>query len=96
MERKKRISSITRKDAVMRVLRGEHIEEVSRSVGVTVAELDDWRNKFIEAGTNGLKMNPAKSQASKYERVIGRLAMENELLKKKHSFANTPGISFHE
>jgi hypothetical protein len=67
----------------MRLLRGELIEEVSRSENVTVSDLSKWRDAFIKAGKDGLKKDPEKAMIGRYEREIGNLHMEIELLKKK-------------
>ena len=68
---------------VLRLLRGETLEEVSRDENVTVAELSKWRESFLEAGKEGLKQKPKTSKEVEYQQVIGKLQMENELLKKR-------------
>ena len=40
--------------AVLRLLRGEDIDLVSRELGVTAATLTLWRDTFLEAGEAGL------------------------------------------
>ena len=42
-------------DVVLRLLRGESIEDVSREVGVEVHRLAAWRDDFLESGKAGLK-----------------------------------------
>jgi len=44
-----------KRDAVLRVLRGEPLEIVSRELAVTAADLSDWRDAFLEAGAASLK-----------------------------------------
>jgi len=39
-----------KRDAVLRLLRGEDLDTVSRSLGVTAATLSDWRNAFLDGG----------------------------------------------
>ena len=40
--------------AVLRLLRGEDLETVSRSLGVTAATLTAWRDTFLVAGEAAL------------------------------------------
>jgi hypothetical protein len=39
-----------KRDAVLRLLRGEDLEMVSRSLGVTAATLTAWRDAFLAGG----------------------------------------------
>ena len=41
-------------DGVLRVLRGEDLQLVSRDIGTTAAELSRWRDSFLEAGAASL------------------------------------------
>ena len=41
-----RMSRQRKRDAVLRLLRGEDLELVSRSLGVTAATLSDWHDAF--------------------------------------------------
>jgi transposase len=79
-----RLSSKKKAELVLRILRGESIDEVSRSENVTMSDLTIWRDKFLAYGQVGLKKTPEGSAAAEYEQVIGKLQMEIELLKKKN------------
>ena len=54
--------------AVLRLLRGEDIDLVSRELGVTTATLAQWRDTFLEAGNQSSSRNrqgnPSKSAGS--------------------------------
>lgn len=73
-------------DVVMRLLRGEPIEEVSRQVGVEVHRLVGWRDEFLECGKQGLKAKRPRTEEDRRlaeaERKIGELTMENEILRR--------------
>jgi len=84
---KKRKSAKVKTQMVLELLRGKPIEEVSREYQVTVADLSEWRDAFIKNGEAGFKRRPENSKIAEYEQALGRLQMENELLKKK---GNTP------
>jgi hypothetical protein len=43
-----------KRDAVLRLLRGEDLETVSRALGVTAATLTTWRDSFLAAGEAAL------------------------------------------
>ena len=52
---KNRWSANKKLDVVLRLLRGEKLEEVSREVGVEAHRLAAWRDEFLDAGKEGLK-----------------------------------------
>jgi hypothetical protein len=68
------------------MLRGESLEELSRSLKVPVHELEGWRESFLRAGHEGLKVRPAdfrEKQLKEAQAKIGELTMELELYKKR-------------
>ena len=87
MAKKQRNSTKRKAELVLRLLRGESIELVSRECVVPVYELEGWRKQFLNGGENSFKKKPEfANKLAEYERVIGRMKMENELLKKKENF----------
>src|SRR3982750_3453135 len=58
-EPRRRMSAGRKRDAVLRLLRGEDLELVSRELGVTAAELSGWRDAFLAAGEASLRSRPA-------------------------------------
>lgn len=82
--REVRWSTRRKADAVMRLLRGEDLDEVSRELRVEVHRLASWRDEFIAAGTEGLKERPASPEDRRLkeaERKIGELTMDNDILR---------------
>ena len=73
-------------DVVLRLLRGEKLEELSREVGVEAHRLAAWRDEFLDAGKEGLKGRRATTAEDRRlrdaERKIGELTMENEIWQK--------------
>src|SRR6266545_675474 len=70
-------------DAVIRLLRGEDLDELSRELRVEAHRLAAWRDEFLAAGTEGLKASPTPPEERRLreaERKIGELTMENEIL----------------
>ena len=58
-----RMSRQRKRDAVLRLLRGEDLETVSHSLGVTAATLSGWREAFLAAGKASLASRPADGEA---------------------------------
>jgi transposase-like protein len=52
--RRRRMSAGRKREAVLKLLRGEDLELVSRELGVTAAELSDWREAFLAGGEASL------------------------------------------
>ena len=70
-------------EVVMRLLRGEDLESVSRAVGITAARASHWRAQFLAAGQAGLKSRATDARDEDHRRLqakIGELLMETELL----------------
>ena len=85
-ERRRRMSAKRKQSAVLRLLRGDDLELVSRELGVTVAELSAWRDAFLTAGEASLKTRPADGRDVEIGRLkakVGDLTMANELLEVK-------------
>jgi hypothetical protein len=77
------MSAGRKREAVLRLLRGEDLELVSRGLGVTAAELSGWREAFLAAGEVSLKSRPADARDAEIGRLkakVGELTMANELL----------------
>ena len=94
-ERRRRMSAGRKQDAVLRLLRGEALELVSRDLGVTAAELSTWREAFLAGGAAALKTRPADGREVEIGRLkakVGELTMANELLgaKVEHLEAGRP------
>src|SRR3712207_9552123 len=53
-----RMSAGRKRAAVLRLLRGEDLELVSRELGVTAARLSQWRGTFFVPGEAGVESRP--------------------------------------
>ena len=72
--------------AVLRLLRGEDLETVSRSLGVTAATPTAWRDAFLVAGEAALTTRSGAAEELESERLKGRLGealIERDLLREK-------------
>ena len=68
-----RMSRQRKSAAVLRLLRGEDLETVSRSLGVTAATLSGWREAFLAAGEAALSTKPASGEELESERLKAKL-----------------------
>src|ERR671918_2758912 len=85
-ERRRRMSARRKQSAVLRLLRGEDLELVSRELVVTAAELSAWREAFLAAGEVSLRSRPADARDGEIGRLkekVGELTMTTELLEAK-------------
>ena len=79
--------SVARKrDVVLRLLRGESAELLSRELGLPIFKLEQWRQKAEAAVDGALKEREADTAATELAAAmqrIGELSMEVELLRAK-------------
>jgi transposase-like protein len=73
---------------VVSILNGEtSIVEAARTHGLTVAEVEDWRDKFLTGAENALRTRPKDEDAVKDEQIkklkqkIGDLVLDNDFLR---------------
>lgn len=79
-----RWSLARKREAALRLLRGEPIDALSRELGVEIHRLEKWRDKALAGLDAGLKErdgDPVQDQLDAAMRRIGELSMENELLR---------------
>ena len=81
-----RMSRQRKSAAVLRLLRGEDLETVSRELGVTAATLTGWRDAFLAAGEAALTSRAATGEELESERLkakLGAALIERDLLNEK-------------
>ncbi len=82
----KRFSTRRKVEIVLRLLRGEDLELLSRELGVTAARLSLWREQFLTAGRTVLKKPPQDArdpEIARLQQKLGEVTMDNEFLQKK-------------
>jgi len=83
---KGRWSKKRKTEVVIRILRGEPLDSLSRELGVEIYRLEEWRDKALasmEAGLTRREGDPIQEQLDWAMKKIGEMAMENELLRKR-------------
>jgi transposase-like protein len=76
--------SVARKrNVVLRLLRGESVDALSRELGVEMYRLEKWREKGLSGIDTALKEregDPLQAELDAAMKRVGELTMENELL----------------
>jgi|SRR3972149_1575444 len=75
-----------KKEVVLRLLRGEPIDALSRELGIEAYRLEKWQRKALQGVEAALKErggDPGAAELDSAMRRIGELTMENELLRYK-------------
>jgi len=82
----KRWSTGRKKAVVLRLLRGESVDAISRELSVPIYKLEQWRDRALAGIDTGLKErgnDPLERQLDDAKRRIGELVMEVEILQKE-------------
>ncbi len=81
-----RWSAARKREVVLRLMRGESAELLSRELGLPIVKLEQWRQRAEAALEGALKereTDQAEGQLAAAMQRIGELTMENELLRAK-------------
>jgi hypothetical protein len=85
-EKPQRFSATKKTEVVLRLLRGEDLDLLSRELGIPAARLATWREAFLEAGQEAMKKQPRDGHDRELARLrekLGESTMEIELLHEK-------------
>lgn len=88
-----RWTATRKREVVIRILRGESLDKLSRELGVEIYRLEKWRDRALDAMDEGLKSrrgDPVQAELDAAMKRIGELTMENELLYKRCRRGNGP------
>ena len=87
-ESPKRWTAKRRAALVLSLLRGEtSVAEAARQHGLTVAEVEEWRERFLTSAENGLRSKPLDDEAleeaeiRRLKQKVGELVMDVDILK---------------
>ncbi len=86
---------------VISILKGDiSTQEAARQNGLTVAEIEEWKDRFLLGAENALRSRPKDDKAlkdeqiKKLERKVGQLVMDIDILKAAQKIRpTTPGTS---
>jgi len=71
-------------EVVLRLLRGESVQALSRELGVEIYRLEEWRSKALSGIESSLRErgdDPLQRELDAALKRIGEITMENELLR---------------
>jgi hypothetical protein len=76
-----RWSAKRKTEVVLRLIRGEPLDEVSRETQVPAHQLEEWQRRFLEGGQRGLRnrRDPEERELTLAKAKIGDLTMRLEL-----------------
>jgi hypothetical protein len=86
LERGQRWTVRRKQEAVLRLVRGESVELLSRELGIETYRLEAWRDKAMAGIETALKMrkgDPLQTELDTAMKRIGELTMQVELLEVK-------------
>jgi len=82
----KRWSANRKKEVVLRLMRGEPVDALSRELGIEIYRLEEWNQKSLQGIESALKAregDPLVAELDAAFKRIGEITMENELLREK-------------
>jgi len=92
MNKPKRWSAKRKQEVVLRLLKGESLDGLSRETGQPAGELSRWRDEFLEGGIAALKRRAddpkvaaLEQELKRAKRLVGDLVMDKELLEMRIS-----------
>ena len=88
-----RWSSRRKLEVVLRLLRGESVDALSRELGVTAARLAQWREAVLASAQAALKSRPMDVRDEEIRRLrskVGELTMDKELLEARLEMLGAP------
>jgi transposase len=91
----KRWSANRKKEVVLRLMRGEPVDALSRELGIEIYRLEEWHQKALHGIDTALKAresDPLTAELDAAMRRIGEITMENELLREKARRAHPLGF----
>jgi transposase-like protein len=91
-EKVERWTSKRRMALILTILRGEtSAQEAARAHGLTVGEIEDWKDRFLAAGENAPRSRPKDEEAVKEDQIrklkqkVGELVLDLDILKEASS-----------
>lgn len=80
----KRWSAHRKKDAVLRMMRGEPLDTLSQELCIETCRLEEWHDRALQGMEEALKLREGDSHLAELEaamRRIGEISLENEMLR---------------
>jgi transposase len=82
----KRWTAARKMEVVLRHMRGESLDSLSREIGVPASQIEEWHQAAVRGIEESLKSRgtePLQAELDLAKKRIGELSMENELLRER-------------
>jgi len=87
--KKRKYSQEFKEEIVQRALSGERILELGKENNISPALINRWKRQYLDgelSGNNNQEIKKLETQVAKLEQMIGKLTMENYILKKEKEY----------
>ena len=84
--KKRKYSQEFKEEIVQRALSGERILELGKENNISPGLINRWKRQYLDGGlsnNNNQEVKKLETQVAKLEQMIGKLTMENYILKKR-------------
>jgi len=82
----KRWTATRKMEVILRYMRGESMDSLSREIGIAASDIEEWYQAAIKGIEVSLKRRgeePLQAELDVAKKRIGELSMENELLRER-------------
>lgn len=87
--KKRKHSQEFKEEIVQRALSGERILELGKEHNLSPGLINRWKRQYLDgelSGNNNQEIKKLQTQLAKLEQMIGKLTMENYILKKEKEY----------
>ena len=87
--KKRKYSKEQKEEVVQRALSGERILELGKENNISPGLINRWKRQYLDgelSGNNDQEIKKLQTQVAKLEQMIGKLTMENYILKKEKEY----------
>ena len=87
--KKRKYSKEQKEEVVQRALSGERILELGKENNISPGLINRWKRQYLDgelSGNNNQEIKKLETQVAKLEQMIGKLTMENYILKKEKEY----------
>jgi len=87
--KKRKYSQEFKEEIVQRALSGERILELGKENNISPALINRWKRQYLDGELNNntnQEVKKLETQVAKLEQMIGKLTMENYILKKEKEY----------
>ena len=87
--KKRKYSKEQKEEIVQRALSGERVLELGKENNISPGLINRWKRQYLDgelSGNNNREVKKLETQVAKLEQMIGKLTMENYILKKEKEY----------